>query len=118
MNVLDSIPFDRQAELVLETINEFNESRLIYRQLIAAYKKMNFENFYKLMLRLSKELEEFEQLLLIDRNLKWIPRIEKLIENKSCFIAVGALHLEGEKGLVSLLKSKRYKLKPILNHAE
>ena len=113
MSSIDKIPFKKQAELVLETINDFNEDRQIYAQLIDAYKKMDFKNFYRLMFKASTELKEFEQILLIGRNEKWIPRIEKMINEKSCFIAVGALHLEGEKGLVAMLKSAGYTLTPI-----
>ncbi|MGB8320788.1 MAG: TraB/GumN family protein [Ignavibacteriaceae bacterium] len=113
MNSIDKIPFKKQAELVLETIKDFNEDRLLYSQLIDAYKKMDFKNFYNLMVKASPELKEFEQILLIDRNEKWVPRIEKMIKEKSCFIAVGALHLEGENGLVALLKSDGYSVTPI-----
>ena len=113
MNSIDNIPYKRQAELVLETIKDFNEDRQIYSQLIDAYKKMDFTNFYEFMIKASPELKEFEQILLIDRNKKWVPRIEKMIKEKSCFIAVGALHLEGEIGLVALLKSDGYSVTPI-----
>ena len=113
MNSMDKIPYKKQAELVLETIKDFNENRLLYSQLIDAYKKMDFKNFYDLMIKASPELKEFEQILLIDRNEKWVPRIEKMIKEKSCYIAVGALHLEGEKGLVALLKSDGYSVTPI-----
>ena len=113
MNSIDKIPYKKQAELILENINNFNENRQIYSKLIDAYKGADFENFYKLMLKSSTELKEFEQLLLIDRNERWIPRIEKMIKAKSCFIAVGALHLEGQNGLVALLRSKGYNVSPI-----
>ena len=113
MNSIDKIPFKKQAELVLETVNDFNEEKQIYSQLIDAYKKMDFKNFYTLMFKASTELKEFEQVLLIDRNEKWIPRIEKMIKEKPCFIAVGALHLEGNKGLVALLQSEGYTVTPI-----
>jgi len=113
MNSMDKIPYKKQAELVLETIKDFNENRLLYSQLIDAYKKMDFKNFYDLMIKASPELKEFEQILLIDRNEKWVPRIEKMIKEKSCYIAVGALHLEGEKGLIALLKSDGYSVTPI-----
>ncbi len=45
--------------------------------------------------------------------MNWIPTIEKQISNSNCFIAVGAGHLGGEKGLISLLKEKNYIVKPI-----
>lgn len=113
MNAIDEIPYQKQAELVLENINDFNKDKQIYSKLIDAYKKMDFKNFYKLMFKASTELKEFEKILLIDRNEKWIPRIMKMIKEKSCFIAVGALHLEGEKGLVALLQSEGYNVTPI-----
>lgn len=113
MNSIDKIPFKKQAELVLETIKDFNGDRQLYSQLINAYKKMDFKNFYNLMIKASPELKEFEQILLTDRNEKWVPRIEKMIKEKSCFIAVGALHLEGDKGLVALLRSDGYRVTPI-----
>ena len=113
MNSIDKIPFKKQAELVLETIKDFNKDRQIYSQLIDAYKKKDFKNFYSLMFKASTELKEFEQILLIDRNKKWLPRIEKMIKEKPCFIAVGALHLEGDKGLVALLQLEGYTVTPV-----
>ncbi|HVO72943.1 MAG TPA: TraB/GumN family protein [Ignavibacteriaceae bacterium] len=110
---IDKIPYKKQADLLLETVDEFKEDRILYSQIIDAYKKMDFKNLYEMMFKMSKEFKEFEQLLLIDRNKIWVPRIENMIKEKSCFIAVGALHLEGENGLVALLKSEGYKLKPV-----
>jgi uncharacterized protein len=75
--------------------------------------KKKFTDFYKLMLKASTELREFEQVLLIDRNEKWVLRIEKMIKAKSCFIAVGALHLEGVNGIVALLKTRGYTVNPV-----
>ena len=52
-------------------------------------------------------------LLLKDRNIRWIPRIEEIIKKQSCFIAVGALHLAGENGLIFLLRKQGYTLSPV-----
>lgn len=57
-------------------------------------------------------------LLLKDRNIRWIPRIEEVIQKQSCFIAVGALHLAGENGLIRLLRNKGYTLSPIHSNYE
>ena len=45
MNSLDNIPYKRQAELVLETMNDFNEGRQIYTQLIRCIQKNGFQKF-------------------------------------------------------------------------
>jgi uncharacterized protein YbaP (TraB family) len=39
--------------------------------------------------------------------------MEKLMMENSTFIAVGAAHLVGEKGVISLLRQKGYTLKPL-----
>ena len=57
---------------------------------------------------------DFEQELLIKRNLNWIPVITKAINQKSSFFAVGAGHLGGETGLLNLLKKELLCLKLIV----
>lgn len=47
--------------------------------------------------------------LFIDkRNNYWMHKITKLLEESTCFIAVGALHLSGEKGLINQLRKVGY----------
>jgi uncharacterized protein YbaP (TraB family) len=42
-----------------------------------------------------------------------VPKIEGLIKSKPTFIGVGAAHLGGEKGLIRLLRSRGYDVRPI-----
>ncbi len=48
------------------------------------------------------------------RNRDWVPKIEELIRKQSCFIAVGALHLPGEVGVIQLLREQGYQVEPVL----
>lgn len=49
--------------------------------------------------------------LFTQRNINWIPKIEALFNNKNKeFVLVGAGHLFGKDGLLTLLKSKGYKI--------
>jgi len=50
----------------------------------------------------------FQQKLLIDRNVKMEKSAEPLLQEGGVFIAVGALHLVGKKGLVALLREASY----------
>ncbi len=62
----------------------------------------------------SDEFLKFQKELLIDeRNNMWMNRITNLIENKSSFIAVGAAHLGGKKGLINQLRKLNYTVVPI-----
>jgi hypothetical protein len=55
------------------------------------------------------EFLEVQQKMMIDeRNNLWMNKIPKLIENNSSFIAVGAAHLGGEKGLINQLRELNY----------
>jgi uncharacterized protein len=47
------------------------------------------------------------------RNEEWLPKIDKMMHENPSFIAVGISHLEGEKGLLNLLKERGFTLKPI-----
>jgi uncharacterized protein YbaP (TraB family) len=48
--------------------------------------------------------------LVDDRNADWSKQLPAQLQANSCFIAVGALHLGGEKGLVKLLQKAGYKV--------
>lgn len=57
---------------------------------------------------------EIIQNFLIDkRNELWMQRIPNFIQNTSSFIAVGAAHLGGEKGLINQLREQNYEVIPI-----
>lgn len=54
-----------------------------------------------------------EDYLRVGRNKNWIPVIEKNVHQSSCLIAVGALHLPGENGLINMLRKEGYTVTPI-----
>lgn len=54
--------------------------------------------------------DEFLRILVTDRNVKMRDGAKPLIGNGGVFIAVGSLHLPGDKGLVKLLRDDGYKV--------
>jgi uncharacterized protein YbaP (TraB family) len=66
------------------------------------------------MLIEAEDMTEAEKFLLVDeRNHDWLPKIDEHIKQEPCFIAVGALHLPGNYGLINLLRKAGYKVKAI-----
>lgn len=62
---------------------------------------------------LSNEFEKepnvkLEEQLISDRNKNWIPKLDSIMLSEATFIAVGAGHLGGEKGLINLLREEGY----------
>ena len=56
------------------------------------------------------ELAEMEQKLLHDRNTAWAPAILEAVSNRPTLVAVGALHLSGETGVLPLLQAEGFTL--------
>jgi hypothetical protein len=60
---------------------------------------------------LRADFPEIYQALLIDRNNTWIAQIEAMSKTAEVeFILVGALHLVGSDGLLSMLSSRGYQI--------
>lgn len=53
------------------------------------------------------------ELMLFKRNEDWIPKLEVMFASKSAFVAVGAAHLIGPRGLIELLRAKGYTVERI-----
>jgi len=54
------------------------------------------------------ELAKIDEEMVYARNADWIPKLEKLFTTDHVFIAVGADHLIGDRGVVALLKKRGY----------
>jgi uncharacterized protein YbaP (TraB family) len=57
--------------------------------------------------------QDFETELLVKRNRKWVPLMVQAMQQKPSFFAVGAGHLGGPDGVVSLLRKQHYLLRPV-----
>jgi uncharacterized protein YbaP (TraB family) len=57
---------------------------------------------------LAREAGAFERRLVNDRNHRMAERLAPLLQPGGVFVAVGALHLPGDEGLVALLKAQGY----------
>lgn len=55
----------------------------------------------------------FRDMLLIKRNRKMAMRMDSLAHVRTTFFAVGAAHLPGDSGVISLLKQSGYTLEPV-----
>lgn len=56
--------------------------------------------------------EVYEQKMGAERNNRWLRKIEDILKDRTCLIAVGAMHLPGDKGLIALLRTKGYDVQP------
>jgi len=81
-------------------------------QMMEIYGSGDLNRLYAYMSK-NEMMQAFQAVILDNRNITWIPTLEDLFKEGSSFVAVGAGHLPGELGVISLLKQKGYTVEAI-----
>lgn len=110
---IDSIPLKKQVEDLYKIALNPEKSLTEFKKMLDIYKMQNSDKIYEFIQTQIENDALFQTNILNNRNIAWLPKIEKAVKEKSTFFAVGAGHLGGEKGVLNLLKAKGYKLQPI-----
>lgn len=114
-SVFDSIPYAKQAAELLEAIDSMDKSKKYFALMIAAYKNQQLNLIEKLMNEPGLGMEDNQDVLLDDRNKNWVGQLKTIMKNEPVFIAIGAGHLIGEKGLIKLLRNEGYTVRALEN---
>lgn len=113
LSAIDKEPLDSQISSLKKTVMNFDSVKNVMTEMIAVYKSRNIDSLYRYMMQAGMS-DDFETSLLDKRNQNWVPIIEESIRKEPSFFAVGAGHLGGQKGVISLLRMKGYQLKPVM----
>jgi len=108
---------EESIEAIDYIVNNFSELEKQTSYIVELYKSKDIQGLYDETKRSYDEAKysmggSLEDLL-DNRNVNWIPVIEEQIKETSTFIAFGAGHLAGDKGVINLLREKGYTLTPI-----
>jgi uncharacterized protein len=113
--VFDTIPYEQQAKELLKSIDSLPAYTVYFNSMVQVYKNQQLDKMETLFNDKEFGMEEYQDILLDNRNKNWVNQLKTLMKNESVFVAVGAGHLVGENGLIALLKKEGYRLKPVLN---
>jgi uncharacterized protein YbaP (TraB family) len=98
-----------QDKMVLQAIHEAKEAKEELAKLLQAWRAGDTEAIAKTMTESFAELPEMEKLLLRDRNIRWLPKVKKMLaESTPTMVLVGAGHLCGDESLVALLRKEGF----------
>ncbi len=114
-SIFDTIPYEWQAKELLNNIDSFSYYETEFDQLVTLYKNQLLDSMQNMDLKSEFGSDQYEDLLVKDRNKKWVGELNEIMKNESVFVAVGAGHLTGEVGLINLLKKEGYKVEPLVN---
>lgn len=107
----------RQAQLLMCTLHNIDSEVENIKKLTDAYMRQDLRT----MLEISEQrkgnqcdpLPGEKDAMIFNRNKAWAEKLPAILKAAPTFVAVGALHLPGEKGLLNLLKKQGYTVEPV-----
>ncbi|MDH3716167.1 MAG: TraB/GumN family protein, partial [Gammaproteobacteria bacterium] len=113
--VFDELSTTEQLQLLHTTLHQLPELPALIEALTNAYLARDLAAMQALVeaqlaigdVRFN---HRFSTRLIDDRNLRMLRRMQPRLREGGAFIAVGAMHLPGERGLLSLLRGRGYEL--------
>jgi uncharacterized protein YbaP (TraB family) len=113
LHVFESMSGADQVALLKDAVENFPDIDAMHAALLTAYKQRDLNGLMVIseasMQQGDQRLaDEFRQHLIVDRNHRMAERMRPYMQQGKAFIAVGALHLPGEEGLLNLLEQQGY----------
>jgi uncharacterized protein YbaP (TraB family) len=109
IGLIDQLPERDQESMLRQSLKEMDVLDRGLDQIVQAWSTGNVTALEALLLGGMREYPAVHQTVIVDRNRRWLPQIEKMIEQgESALIAVGAAHLIGKDGVIELLKARGY----------
>jgi hypothetical protein len=107
LSALNVLSYEEQAEMLVKEINSYQNSKSGMKDMVRFYLAQNLDSLAALN-DAEPMPERFQKALITDRNKRMANRIADFAGKQPVFIAVGALHLPGEKGVIELLRKKGF----------
>ncbi|MFK8068805.1 MAG: TraB/GumN family protein [Gammaproteobacteria bacterium] len=117
LGIFDKMPDEEQKQLLKETVCNYKTFQKDVFEMKDLYLKKDLAGLAFMSEKYEpKEEGQYDELmedLITKRNLKMAERMQIRLIEGNAFIAVGALHLPGEEGILGLLEEQGFTVEPI-----
>jgi uncharacterized protein len=111
IGLLDQLSKRDQESLLRETVVELDLLDANINQIVQAWLKGDAQSLESLLLAGMKQYPEVHEKIIVERNRRWVPQIEKILaQGSGAMVVVGAAHLVGKDGVIEMLKARGYTL--------
>lgn len=104
-----------ESEFILLSLKDLAETGDVMEEMIGVWRSGDADGLSELFVEdMKDEAPALYDSLLLQRNLKWIPQIESMLQDADTeFVLVGAAHIVGENGLLDLLSQRGYEIEQL-----
>lgn len=116
--VLGSLPMDDQLSILRRTLDHLPQLSEMYEPLLDAYLNRDLDALVRVARAYPwsggvDQNQRFLDALVIERNRLMVTRMLPYLKQGDTFVAVGALHLPGEVGILQLLEQQGWNVSPV-----
>jgi hypothetical protein len=109
IGLLDQLSKQNQEAMLRETVTELDLLDRNINEIVRSWVEGDATVLTRLLLAGMVQFPEIHEKIIVQRNRRWLPEIEKLLQQGSAaMIVVGAAHLVGRDGIIEMLKTKGY----------
>lgn len=112
-----STPLERQVEQLMCMVNDRAQEEQSMELVLDGFFSQDLAKIEKALAEKRNNgcdsTPEEEETLIYGRNADWAKRLPAIMKEKSTFLAVGAAHLPGDRGLLQLLRAAGYTVEPV-----
>jgi len=118
LSVFENLPNQAKVDMVRSVVDDNQRTLAEYKKIREAYLARDL----KRLLEMAEEeaqgeygqfMQAFNRVGVVERNRRMTTRMLKHIEGGAAFVAVGALHLPGEQGILRRLENLGYRVTPV-----
>ena len=118
LSFLTGLSESAQIDMIRQAVSDFDRIPELFEQLIATYLSGDLERLEALSFEQLEAFDaevkrHFQEAGLVERNRVMLERSRAWLDEGGLMIAVGALHLPGEHGLIALLRAEGFQVEGV-----
>lgn len=110
--LFNGMTIKEQLDQLMDGLKNPEEIIASIQELNKAYLNQNLDELVEIYSR-AEMSPEYKAKLVDNRNEAWVSILPEILQENPCFVAVGALHLPGENGILKKLEEKGFSISPI-----
>jgi uncharacterized protein YbaP (TraB family) len=121
LELMNSLPDELQDQLLLSDLLDAERKAELMERMLQAWRSGSADAMEEITLRYQQDYPQLKPAfakIVDERNDAMTQQIEQFLQTpKTYFVAIGAGHLTGDRGILSQLRSKHYEIEQLQNRA-